>query len=89
VTLPASTYLLVITQAKLIGKIHSSTIYRVEEVDFMSYKSASLLATNEDRMKDDYFISKMQELLDTKTFYFSYDYDLTHTLQRISSFTED
>ena len=87
-SLKATKYLIVITQARFIGKIHLSYIYRVEAVDFISYASPSHLAASSNKSVDDYYISMIQKTIDTKTFYFAYDYDLTHNLQRISGFNE-
>lgn len=85
----ASKYLLVITEALFVGKIRDSFIYRVESVEFLPYEQPALLSQNKSKKSDDYFISLYTELIDTKTFYFSYDYDLTHTLQNIVAFTPE
>lgn len=85
----ASKYLLVISEALFIGKIRDAFIYRVEAVEFLPYEQSQQLERNSGKRSDDYFITLYTELINSKTFYFSYDYDLTHTLQNIVEFTPD
>jgi hypothetical protein len=55
-TLIATKYLLVITEAQFVGKIHLSYIYRVDKVAFMPYARSSVLAANVNKAKDDLYI---------------------------------
>lgn len=89
VTLSASKYLILITQSTLICKIRDSLIYRIDQIEFLPYTHPSILVKSSSKPTDDHFISLYTELIGTKLFYFSYDYDLTHSLQTlITSSTE-
>jgi hypothetical protein len=82
-TLSASKYLILISQATPVCKIRDSLIYRIDQIEFLPYLSPSTLASSTSKPVDDHFISLYNELIDTKLFYFSYEYDLTHSLQTL------
>ena len=88
VDLSASKYLILITEASFIGNIKDSKIFRVERCDFLPFVSASTLSSHIGKFVDSQYISMFAEVIDSKSFYFSYTYDLTHSLQRISEFTD-
>mmetsp|Transcript_27506 Transcript_27506/g.27169 ORF Transcript_27506/g.27169 Transcript_27506/m.27169 type:complete len:369 (+) Transcript_27506:2-1108(+) len=79
-------YVIVITQANYIGRVKDSYILQIVDAEFMPY------STNQEnppeRKKDDYFIALLLELIRSKSFYFSYDYDLTHSMQRAANFSD-
>lgn len=82
-TLSASKYLILITQATLVCKIRDSLIYRVDKIEFLPYILPSILAKSDSKPLDDHFISLYTDLFETKLFYFSYNYDLTHSIQTL------
>ena len=73
-------YLVAITEATFMGNLKDSKVFRVDKCDYFPYKDTS---SSTDRR----FLSMYSEIINTKTLYFSYTYDLTHTLQRISEFS--
>lgn len=81
----STNYLIGVTQAKYIGRIKDSYILAISDVEFTPYSTKDDRA---DRDQDEYFIKLLTELLHTGTFYFSYDYDLTHSMQRAANFSD-
>ena len=76
--------LLAVTEASLIGTLKQACLFRIERCEFLPFSSASSLTAS-----DTHMISLLQSVINTRSFYFSYTYDLTHSLQRISSFSPD
>lgn len=82
-TLQSTKCLVVVSEASFIGTLKEAKIFRVERCDFLPYTSTSSL-----NRTDTHYITMLQEVINSKGFYFSYTYDLTHSLQRISSFSD-
>ena len=83
IQLHASNYLILITQALHIARIKEHYVYLIKDLDFLPY--TSLLSDSSNSLKDASIISLLKSLLLSDTFYFSYDYDLTLSVQKISS----
>ena len=77
-------YLLVITEARFVGNLKDARVYRVEKCDYLRYASRSPHADSLDSL----YLSMYSDVISQKSFYFSPTYDLTHTIQRISEFSE-
>ena len=75
IELKSSNYLVLITKAVFMGKLLRKNIFRFEEVQFVKIKNNS---SNEDKT----YVNMLQRIFDTKTFYFSFEYDLTRNLQK-------
>ena len=80
-----ASYLILISQARFIGRIKESFILQVAGIEFLPISTQG----NQNFKGDQPFIESFNELVKTDSFYFSYDYDLTHTVQRIGNFTEE
>jgi hypothetical protein len=72
-------YLLLIKEASFVGSLKNSRLFRVEDVSFLPYSF----------QQDLDLVSLYQRVVLSKSLYFSYDYDLTHSMQRIAQFTEE
>jgi len=75
VELEGSSYAVLITKANFEASILFKNLFRVEEVQFVKIKNNS---SNEDKT----YVNMLQRIFDTKTFYFSFEYDLTRNLQK-------
>lgn len=82
--LQATKYLAIITEALFVGNIKGAKVFRVEQVEFCPYAPPSVLAVSQSKRTDDQYIDMYQEIIRSKSLYFSYDYDLTHSLQSCS-----
>lgn len=89
VRLLAGPYLIVITKRTKVGEISGNPIYRIEETDILSYKRTFLHLTEQQNQDNKVYLSMIQTVLQIPSFYFSYTYDLTHTLQRLQNTSPD
>ncbi|KAJ1742929.1 Phosphoinositide phosphatase sac1 [Coemansia sp. RSA 989] len=83
INLQRGPYLVLITGREAAGSIGTSTVYRVTETRVV--KVASDKPTREyDAIDEATYLKLLDNALGTKSFYFSYDMDLTSSLQRQS-----
>jgi len=78
--LHSSKYLLLITEASFVGNLKDSEVFRVNKCSYFPYKGTP---TGLDKQ----YLDMYDEVISTKSLYFSYTYDLTHTVQRMSEFS--
>ncbi|KAJ1527310.1 hypothetical protein ONE63_008829 [Megalurothrips usitatus] len=89
VRLLAGNYLVVILGKKHIGTINGQPVFQVTETEVISY-SRTLLHLTENQMADNkMYVSMLEHALSSPFLYFSYTYDLTHTLQRLHNITPE
>lgn len=82
-------YLLIITKRKLVGLLNGHEIWRVVETDILPFPKTVIHLT-EDQIRDNkIFLQMITMMLQTDSFYFSYTYDLTHSMQRLQNTTND
>lgn len=82
IRLLAGPYLIVITGRRLVGKINGEDIYRVTSTKLIPFQRDDKLAGW--AYQDELQYKKMVEaVLEINGIYFSYSYDLTHSMQRI------
>ncbi|KAM6893356.1 phosphatidylinositol-3-phosphatase SAC1-B [Xenentodon cancila] len=83
--LVAGVYLIVITRTTKVGEMLGHTVWKALDFKIISYKK-TVLHLNDNQMQDNKtFLSMINSVLHTDAFYFSTDYDLTHTLQRLAN----
>lgn len=70
-------YLLVATHRIFVGVINDAIVWRLAGYDIIPYIPNAI-----QRSENEEYLKMLRKTLDTKFFYFSYRYDLTHTLQR-------
>ncbi|EDO36706.1 predicted protein [Nematostella vectensis] len=80
----AGPYLIVITKKKLVGYIQGSEVWKVLQTNVIPFPRATLHLTESQQYHNKLYLSMVQSVLQTESFYFSCTYDLTHTLQRLS-----
>ncbi|VVC32076.1 SAC domain [Cinara cedri] len=83
VKLIAGPYIIVIQEKKLVGKISGHDIWQLVKIDMIGIPKTKLhLNDTQARMNLEY-LNMVKQTFNTPYYYFSYSYDLTHTMQRI------
>ncbi|KAF7268605.1 hypothetical protein GWI33_018295 [Rhynchophorus ferrugineus] len=83
INLLAGRYLIVVTQRDLVGYIAGHAIWRLVKTEILPY-CRSLLHLNGQKLADNnMYLHMVENVLATPGFYFSYSYDLTHSIQRL------
>ncbi|XP_066975235.1 phosphatidylinositol-3-phosphatase SAC1 isoform X1 [Macrobrachium rosenbergii] len=85
----AGPYLILITKRIKVGTLNKQTIWRMCDTEIVPYARTTASLTSEQKVYNDVYLSMIQQVLATPYFYFSYTYDLTHTLQRLYYTAED
>eukprot|EP01118_Nematostelium_gracile_P004123 TRINITY_DN1485_c0_g1_i2.p1 TRINITY_DN1485_c0_g1~~TRINITY_DN1485_c0_g1_i2.p1 ORF type:complete len:148 (+),score=24.83 TRINITY_DN1485_c0_g1_i2:105-548(+) len=80
IQLLAGPYLIVMTKIESVGTILGNQVFRIKEVDTVRVDLSTPL--NEAQKKDEVrYQSLIKTVLLTGSFYYSYTYDLTHSMQ--------
>ncbi|XP_059473122.1 phosphatidylinositol-3-phosphatase SAC1 [Neocloeon triangulifer] len=85
----AGPYLIVITKKKLIGQINGQNVWQVTGADIICCTRTLLHLTEAQAAENKTLVSMIEFMLTVPYFYFSYSYDLTHTLQRLHNTTPE
>ena len=72
-----------ITKRTHIGDINDRTIFQVQETEIISFRRTTTHLTEKQVTYNNAYINMIKSVLNTPYFYFSYTYDLSHSLQRI------
>ncbi|KAI8997241.1 SacI homology domain-containing protein [Pilobolus umbonatus] len=89
IRLLAGDYMMVITKRERIGSIRGKTIYKVAAFQILPLP-LSLEGLNENQKKEEQeFVNLLETHLTSNNFYFSYEYDITQSLQRQLQFTKE
>lgn len=78
-------YLVVAKYRILVGKINGQDIYQLAGTDIIPYSRSTTHMTNKQIEDNNTYERMLKAALDTPGIYFSYGYDLTHTMQRLHS----
>ncbi|CAL8287485.1 unnamed protein product [Merluccius merluccius] len=81
----AGMYLIVITKKKKVGDLLGHTVWKAVDFDVISYKKTMLHLTDNQMQDNKAFLSMINNVLQTDSFYFATNYDLTHSLQRLAN----
>ena len=65
------------------GEIYGQSILKVEETEIIPFSRTTLHLTEDQIQFNKSYVSMVKTVLDTPYFYFSYTYDITHTLQSL------
>lgn len=82
-------HLVVATHRVAVGFINNQVVWRLAGFDLVQYIPSMLHLNEAQKKENDAYISMIRTILDTPYLYFSYSYDLTHTLQRLHSMSPD
>lgn len=89
IKLGAGDYMLTITKREQIGSIQDKAIYRVGAFQILPLAENLAGLNEEQRAQEQSFINLLESHLKNNTFYFSYEFDLTQSLQRQSQFSAE
>ncbi|GFR66006.1 phosphatidylinositide phosphatase SAC1 [Elysia marginata] len=87
--LVAGPYLIVVTQRQNVGSIGGQHIWKVAKTEVISYKRSLTHLTEKQVSLNKSYLSLLDVMLTTESFYYSTTYDLTHTLQRLYNTSPD
>ncbi|CAG5026521.1 unnamed protein product [Parnassius apollo] len=82
-------YLVVAKYRILIGKLNGHDIYQLAGTDIIPYARSTTHLTNKQIEDNSTYERLLRAALETPGIYFSYGYDLTHTMQRLHSVAPD
>lgn len=89
VKLLAGTYLIIATHRELAGYIAGHAVWRLAGTQLIPYFRSTLHLSPE-QLKDNVdYVNMIELVLSIPYYYFSYTYDITHTLQRLHTITPD
>lgn len=86
IQLYSSAYLIIIKEALHVAWIKDSFVYMIKSVEFRPCNSINL--DSPEHINDKQTISLLKSLIESESFYFSYDYDLTLNVQAIANLTQ-
>ncbi|KAL5277196.1 SACM1L family protein [Megaselia abdita] len=82
--LSGGSYLVLAAHRLYVGIVNGQVVWKMAGATLMPLQHQQAL-TSKQQSQNDTYLSMLQKILDTPYFYFSYTYDLTHTLQRLHS----
>lgn len=83
INLIAGPYLIVINSAQVVCEIRGQKIYQVLDTKLISFRKTTTHLTETQIHFNTQYQSMIRTMLATPYFYFSYEYDLSHSLQRL------
>ncbi|XP_054638648.1 phosphatidylinositol-3-phosphatase SAC1-B isoform X1 [Dunckerocampus dactyliophorus] len=83
--LVAGMYLIVITKKTKVGDLLGYAVWKAVDFDIISYKKTIIHLTDSQMQDSKTYLSMINSVIHTDSFYFATDYDLTHTLQRLAN----
>ncbi|GAN04253.1 conserved hypothetical protein [Mucor ambiguus] len=85
----AGDYMMTITKREQIGTIQGKAIYRVGGFQILPLAQDTSRLNENQKSQEQTFVNLLESHLKNNTFYFSYDYDLTQSIQRQAQFSSD
>lgn len=73
------------THREFVGVINNQVIWRLAGHELIPYIPSLIHLSDTQKVQNETYLSMINHTLNTPFFYFSYTYDLTHTLQRLSA----
>lgn len=89
VKLLAGSYLVIATHRELVGYIAGHVVWRLAGTLLIPYFRSTLHLSPEQLKDNGDYVNMIELVLSTPHYYFSYTYDITHTLQRLHTITPD
>ncbi|KAH8548524.1 SacI homology domain-containing protein [Umbelopsis sp. PMI_123] len=89
IKLLAGEYMIVITNRKRVGQIRGQDIYRITSFEIVPFVKDLSSLTPEQAADEQRYVDLLTNHLKINTFYVSYTYDLTHSIQRQAQFSEE
>lgn len=89
INLLAGRYLVIAVQRELVGYIGGHAIWRLVKTELLPYFRSLLHLNNEKQNDNNLYLNMIEQVLSTPFHYFSYSYDLTHSIQRLHDISPD
>lgn len=89
INLISGNHLVVATHRVAVGFVNNQVIWRLAGFDIIQYIPSMLHLNETQKKENDTYLAMIRTILDTPYLYFSYSYDITHTLQRLHSMSPD
>lgn len=89
IKLLACRYIVIITQREFVGYIAGHTVWRLAKAEVLPYARSMLHLSPEQLADNNTYLNMLEQVLSTPYIYFSYSYDLTHSMQRLHDFGPD
>lgn len=83
IRLLAGPYLVVITKCSKAGMVNGQDIWKIDETEILPFARTILHLNEEQLAENQVYKAMIEHVLNIPHFYFSYTYDLTHSLQRL------
>ncbi|XP_014270800.1 phosphatidylinositol-3-phosphatase SAC1 [Halyomorpha halys] len=85
----AGQYLVVVTGRTKIGVIWKREVFQMDSAEVICFSQSINHLNDKQKKIEKEYISMLESILATPHFYFSYSYDLSHTVQRLHSMPPD
>lgn len=85
ITLLAGNYLIIATHRELVGFIAGHSIWRLAGTKLIPYSTSTSHLNDNQRNDNCVYLCMIKRVLKTPNIYFSYSYDITHTMQRLQN----
>lgn len=89
IQLLAGNYLVVVTQRELVGYIAGHAIWRLAKAELLPYFRSLMHLKPEQQNDNNLYLNMVEQVLSTPFYYFSYSYDITHSIQRLHDISPD
>lgn len=89
INLLAGRYLVIAVQRELVGYIGGHAIWKLSKAELLPYFRSLLHLNNEKQNDNNLYVSMIEQVLSTPFHYFSYSYDITHSIQRLHDISPD
>ncbi|KRT80353.1 hypothetical protein AMK59_6483 [Oryctes borbonicus] len=85
INLLAGRYLIIATQRELVGFIAGHAIWKLAGSKLIPYFKSTIHINNSQVADNAVYVNMIENVLSTPYYYFSYSYDITHSMQRLHS----
>ncbi|KAJ8973053.1 hypothetical protein NQ317_011333 [Molorchus minor] len=89
INLLAGAYLVIATQRELVGYIGGHAIWRLAKAELLPYCRSMSHLNTEKQADNNMYLNMVEIVLSTPFQYFSYSYDITHSIQRLHDISSD
>ena len=89
INLTSGHHLVIATHRLPVGYINNQVIWRLAGIDIIPFIPSLLHLNENQKNENETYLSMVRATLDMPYLYFSYSYDITHTLQRLHSMSPD
>eukprot|EP01137_Pigoraptor_chileana_P014257 Opistho-2@4976 len=76
-------YLIIVTKRKKVGRVYGADVWKATETEVIPFARHTRHLTEAEDTEERMYLSMLNSVLGSDAFYYSYSYDLTHSMQRI------